>query len=514
MSKSVSTRVVHKYASLAKGQRRHDVRSEPVPNYVDQTRTHLNSIFLEPRAEKALRDICLDRRALRNPQRAMKKDAAIATLGIITFSHEAQPVINALSIAEQNALYKEAADRISAELNTTLTGLVVHRDESAPHAHYQMPAYNLEGIPLSKSINREVAKRLQDVVGEVYQSHEIHRGKPKFERILAGEDYSKTINRTVRQLHEDLPKELEAARKALDAALEKLRNNETLALKVQEELDAKKGDIDKLQLNIATYERRQAQAKEDADAMETKLSNVQAAVQALTNGAPVLPKLEYETVEVVTRREENLVGELIVITEKRKMLNLDDVNTYLQVSRAQQQYFKNEVASQIVDIVERNKIIDARVDAVAKKEAKLTDLASTLIELDESYSSEVNSWVQQVVLNPIESAQQVINAQTLIRYGVLVQMHKSRVHILPQEATDELKAVALYRIAREQADAEKWPEIVFTVNEAIAEKIYEMAIADNLVASVHVRSKDGQVRLYELPQICEEVLQSSGMTPS
>ncbi len=210
MSMTVSIRVAHKSPSLAKGQRHHDMRQSHVPDYVDRDRSSMNSVLLEPMLEASLRSICLERRALRDTKRAMKQDAAVATIGIVTFGSDAQPVIQALSIADQDALYMDAAQRIAAELKSDVTGLVVHRDESAPHAHFQMPAYNREGMPLSKVITPEVAKRLQDIAGSIYNAHGITRGTPKAVRIERGDDVSKTMNRTVKQLHKDMPKEIAA----------------------------------------------------------------------------------------------------------------------------------------------------------------------------------------------------------------------------------------------------------------------------------------------------------------
>jgi hypothetical protein len=218
MSMTASVRVAHKSPSLAKGQRHHDTRESHVPAYVDRDRSDLNSTVIKPMAEAELRQVCLDRRATRGTKRAMKKDAAIATIGIITFGKEAQPVIEALSVADQDALYLEAAKRIAQELKSDVSGLVVHRDESAPHAHFQMPAYNAHGVPLSKVMTPSVAKKMQDIVGEVYAKHGISRGKPKAQRIADGEGYDKTVNRSVKRLHTDIPLEIEIEEKKMAAA--------------------------------------------------------------------------------------------------------------------------------------------------------------------------------------------------------------------------------------------------------------------------------------------------------
>ncbi len=102
MSKTVSVRIGHKSMSKTRGQRQHDTRKSHIPKYVDQLKSGLNSTVVEPLAEAELSRICDERRGLRPMLRSKKSDSAISTSGIITFSHEAQAIIEALSIAEQD----------------------------------------------------------------------------------------------------------------------------------------------------------------------------------------------------------------------------------------------------------------------------------------------------------------------------------------------------------------------------------------------------------------------------
>ena len=278
MSMSVSIRVAHKSPSLAKGQRHHDTRSSHIPDYVDKSQTHRNDIIVEPAAEKMLRDMCLERRALRDTQRAMKKDAAIATVGIITFGKEAQPVIESLPETEQNRLYLEAANKIAERLKTDVTGLVVHRDERSPHAHFQMCAYAKDGMPLSKVITPSVAKEMQDIAGSVYAEFDISRGTPKAERIKNGEDFSATIHRSVSKLHSDLPAEVamlkERASKALKDAKDKVLKYDALADKAKTALSESTDKEAAVQKRLAIYEKRSDDAQKKADDLERKISDL------------------------------------------------------------------------------------------------------------------------------------------------------------------------------------------------------------------------------------------------
>lgn len=226
MSMTVSVRTTHKGPGKAVGQKRHDLREGYVPKYVDRSRSGLNSVLIKPLGEADLKQICLERRSLKNTKRAMKKDASLSTTGIITWGKEAQGVIEALSVEDQDKLYSEIARRLSELLSSEITGLVVHRDESAPHAHYQMPAYATDGRPLSKVMTPAIAVKMQDVAGEVLASlglGEIKRGVPKATRIAAGEPTSAWVHRSVKQLHDDLPQEIAELEKVIDSHKEKIR---------------------------------------------------------------------------------------------------------------------------------------------------------------------------------------------------------------------------------------------------------------------------------------------------
>jgi len=152
--RAAQTRIKGKNAGAVGGQRAHDLRIGPQPDYVDASRAHLNRVLIAPQTGTQLRTICEDRRKLRTTTRAMKSSAAVGVVGIITFGHEAQKIFDALTLEQQDAAYRETAEAIAERLNTTLTGLVAHGDESAAHAHFQLPAYDLTGHPVSETAKR------------------------------------------------------------------------------------------------------------------------------------------------------------------------------------------------------------------------------------------------------------------------------------------------------------------------------------------------------------------------
>lgn len=266
MSMTVSVRVQHNSMSKAAGQRRHDARLGKVPTYVDQDRSDDNSIIQPTMTEAEARRQCEALRAQNDHKRGMKSTAAVLTAGVITFGTEAQPVIEALDKEKQDALYQDIAERLADTLDTRLVGLAVHRDESAPHAHFNLLAVNRQGLPLSKVITKDQAKHLQDIAGQVLAEHgldEITRGKSKEQRILEGEDPSKTIHRSVAQLHKDLPREIEAAQ-------EKLAKNLALIEKARADLEAEtQGREEKIQKRLASYEKRAGDAQAQLERLES-----------------------------------------------------------------------------------------------------------------------------------------------------------------------------------------------------------------------------------------------------
>lgn len=252
--KAASIRVEPLKPSGYKGQRMHDLRRGKQPAYVDGTRTPLNRILVEPPTPGAMRKICEARRGQRETRRAMKSGTNCAFMGVLTFGAEAQTLFSALPAEKQDAAYLEAAEAIADRMNTTLAGLVVHADESAPHAHLMFPAFDLDGQPLTRTMKKGALVAFQDILAEVMGRHApgIERGRSRAARIEAGADPAAIIHRTVRQLHADLPAELAA--KEAEVAEAAARVDEMRAR--VEKLEAKAALTDKEAKRLETYQAR------------------------------------------------------------------------------------------------------------------------------------------------------------------------------------------------------------------------------------------------------------------
>lgn len=215
--RAASLRLKSRSMSRAYGQRRHDFRKGVQPNYVQGERTHLNRVLLQPRPLPLIREEIETLRRERGAQRALKSNAGIVTAGIITFGQEAALLFEALSPDAQDAAFQSLARAVAERLDTQLEALLVHCDEVTLHAHFELRAYSKTGIPVSKIALAGVMSELQDLTAEIMGTHcpGIERGTKKYDRLAAGADYAATLNRSVKQLHRDLPKEIAAKEASL-----------------------------------------------------------------------------------------------------------------------------------------------------------------------------------------------------------------------------------------------------------------------------------------------------------
>ncbi|MGO4910577.1 plasmid recombination protein [Pseudorhodobacter sp. W20_MBD10_FR17] len=281
---AVSIRIKAKSLSRAKWQRRHDFRIGKQPAYVDRARSHLNRPLIELRPLPQIQAENKDLREKAGRIRAMKSDAAVVTVGIITFGHIAAKHFLELTPDKQDAAFIELVQEIAARLNTKVEALVVHLDETTIHAHFMLRAYDDDGNAVSEMAKTKVLVGLQDLGALVMQRHhpKIERGHRKADRLAAGADYPETLNRSVRQLHDDLPLEIEAKQAkiealqveaaALEASIEKTKTYLD-KLNAKAELNAKE------EARLRVYEARIAKKDLEMASLEGTLREEQAELQ-------------------------------------------------------------------------------------------------------------------------------------------------------------------------------------------------------------------------------------------
>lgn len=352
-SYAISIRAEHRSESRADGQVDHDLRKGPIPKYVDRDRSKLNTVIVKPKRGAELRQICEARRNGREggTKRRMKSNAAVSTNLLIAFGKAAQSIFEALSTEQQDRAYKAVAERVAAALEGELTGLVPHRDESGPHAHAQMPAYRLDGKPISKVLNRTMAVQLQDVAAEAIAEFapEIVRGKRKWDRIADGDPLSKIVHRSVAQLHRDLPAEIAAKERrkkelATEIEAEEERKDKLAAetLDLQQRLEVIRSDIE-----ARTKERDKVQ--HEADTLADRVAKLEAKNELSAADEKRLETYRRQQ-EAKAEEAQRLAEELKASAEAEAQLVRDQAQAELAKLREQA---RAEVATEAEEIRER-----------------------------------------------------------------------------------------------------------------------------------------------------------------
>lgn len=314
-AKAVSVRVASQSGGQVGGGKKHMLRKKPIPKYIDQDRMHLNSIIEEPLQASDLREICKERRKQREGIRALKSNATIGFEGIITFGTEAQSDFEKLSVEDQDKAYREIAEAIAERVNSTVTGLVAHRDETAPHAHFQMPGFDLDGKPLSQTIKRGVTSEFQTIAAKVIKRHveTIERGRGKYERLAAGAEWSDVVNKSVRQLHEELPADIAKLEAERDELLAKIEKNERLAARSAEKASKSEAAAKR----ATTYENRAEAARTALQRLEGRIGDLDTKKREVAATEARLGALERRSDEL-TNEIHSKEAEAVEIVDKAK----------------------------------------------------------------------------------------------------------------------------------------------------------------------------------------------------
>jgi len=391
MAGSISVRIEWKSIAKATGQTRHDLRLK-IPSYVDKSRTGENSILIKPLAGDELYLTCKKLREQRQSKRALKKNINVAVAGILTFSSDALKTIDTLDKSKQDELIMSAVKRISDTYDVDLSGLVVHRDEASIHCHFQFVGYNKQGYPLSNTIKLGDFSKLQDIAAEAFKEYNIGRGKPKKQRIQDGDDYSKTIHRSVRQLHEDLPAEIQKKQeqkaeieKQIAEQHAKLEKNQRLIAQNEQKLaegNLELEKINKINKNIEIYQKREADAKAKIEKLEAILNN---------ENPPAMPKPEFVKVrtgyfksqekEIVEAKDlKRYTDRLIVFAGSKLNETNKKKEAELQEKEKELQEREKELADNIKIAKDYNKNYENLKKELAEKNELLQDTAKKILE--------------------------------------------------------------------------------------------------------------------------------------
>jgi len=257
----------------------HDFRlydPEKLPAYIDPSRSSQNKVLVwglaeglprtREEAEELLKKVKEESKEL---FKELKKTGCIPknqgyklkshlAYGILTLSHEAQQDVKDPQRLEEFLSHaKEYLEALAKALGTDLVYAVYHADETAPHVHFALRnlrtkdpdpeavkrlGWGEEELEiLRRGVGKSVIATFQGSVAKTWRNYNLHfsklqdslnffepigfgRGIPKAERVAKGEPVWKWTYRSVRRLHEDLPREMEHTERRLRELEEKIKN--------------------------------------------------------------------------------------------------------------------------------------------------------------------------------------------------------------------------------------------------------------------------------------------------
>ncbi|MDT0684516.1 plasmid recombination protein [Roseicyclus sp. F158] len=371
--RAVSVRLESRNMSKAKGTRRHDFRIGKLPNYVNKDRVDLNCTLMPMRPLPEIQKENAELRKKAGRQRAMKSNAAVITSGIITFGREAARMFETLPPDRQDDAFRNLAKAIAAQLDTSLESLVVHLDESTIHAHFTLRSYTTAGLALSEAAKRGTMARLQDLAAEIMQQYEpgIERGHRKWDRIEAGADYPDTLHRSVRELHQDLPAELEVLRRQRDEQQRALAEISSERKAERVALDALLADREDVETDLDLMREEQQTRIAELARMKADEKAQQAELDVLTASADKtrrhLAELDAKAVEEEKKDKRR----------KTYLVRLEKKETEIAAQQADLARRSADTAAAEAALTETARHIETREADLALREQRQTEAAET-----------------------------------------------------------------------------------------------------------------------------------------
>lgn len=264
--------------------RTHDMRIGRQPAYVDGSRSDQNVVLAcaegyDARGSGWSR--FLDREAAQLEARRVRRTKAgtMWRSAILTFSRAAQELLTTPPDVEARRVFED----FSARHGVRLLWAIGHRDESAAHFHAMFE--NVASNGMSLDLDRAALAAEQDIAASHFAHLGIVRGKKKTQRMLDGEDASTFIHRSVRELHRDLPAELEAARSALADTFASIEKHQARAEAARLKAEEYAGDAQKAMERVQRYEERARHAQARWEALQGQIEDLEARCERLRDVA-------------------------------------------------------------------------------------------------------------------------------------------------------------------------------------------------------------------------------------
>lgn len=110
---------------------------------------------------------------------------------------------------------------------------------------------------------------------------DLERGRARKARAEAGAAPHELVNRSVAELHTDLPLEIEAKRQELADLKEKIRKNEVRAEKARATAEQDEDRAKKALKNAKIYERRASEAEEKVEGLEAQIKGMEERLESI-----------------------------------------------------------------------------------------------------------------------------------------------------------------------------------------------------------------------------------------
>lgn len=396
--RAASIRLETRNASRLYYQRGHDLRKGKLPGYVDPDRLDLNRVLIPYPRVCEVRDICKERRSQRETERAMSRTVSIAMTGIITFGSEAAVMFNRLSPGQQDAAFRDLVHATADRLNTSVSGLTVHLDETTIHAHFELVGYTHDGHPLSQSTRPGIFSELQDLTAEIMGRHcsGIERGRRYGERLAKGAEFREVLHRSVKQLHHDLPHDLAEAAAEVAAGRELVQRLEGDAAALKARVAAAKDELAALEPQVCAAR----SAVDDATARVAEMDGYLAKAQADLDkaGADAARKAKVaKRMKTYAKRLADRNAEL-----QTSQAALADAASRMEAAKA-----SHEADLVTLRTVRANMLRDATAEALALQEQKAaTAEAVAAMEAAKAAEAEARAEAERLARESIAEAEQ------------------------------------------------------------------------------------------------------------
>jgi len=462
MGNAVSIRIAWEKSTSSSGAISHAFRIK-TPDYVDAERTHENVIVVgseTPLQSSSIR-ADIETYSLEHAGRKWQSNSATVLDGIITYGKDAN-IENKILLDKAAKQTLQNIIKESGMRSDSLLYLVRHEDEARTHYHFSCLPQLESGVSARRTFNRTFMSKIQDIAATTHSEVglDIVRGKPKSQRIKDGEPSSATIHRSVRELHSDLPKEIDSLKNEIKEFEKKTSKVLSYYEKTKSKLEALQSDstieetkLKRLQKRAAKYEARIANYNSEIDGLKSKKVELEEAIK-------LLPSDTFSEIEVVEKHEKKTFGHDEIEFKPMRIIP----------------------ASKLAKETERRKDVENRLKS-AKKKALAAESA-----LKKQRDDIINSLIKMNIgcvfcknIYPDFKQFEKYNCEVM-DFGHIV---------FAQGGTKAQIAAALYSVAKENG----WSDINFSCSDGVAEYILKMAKEDNSLGIISFTNDQQQSNL-------------------